>query len=75
MTVARKEWHRDVTEDRLTEMARRRMSCLDNPGICLACGIEADGCEPDATDYECEACGEPTVFGAEEALMMLLAGE
>jgi len=26
--------------------------------------------EPDAADYECDQCGEPTVVGAEEALML-----
>ena len=40
------------------------------PGFCLACGEEADGCEPDARQYECEACGERKVYGIEELLMM-----
>lgn len=39
-------------------------------GICLACGHHQDGCEPDAREYECEACGEMKVYGLEEALMM-----
>ena len=43
---------------------------LDNPGVCLACGEEAYGVEPDARNYTCEACGESKVFGLEEALMM-----
>ena len=43
---------------------------LGNPGRCLACGAEADGCEPDARNYECEECGERQVFGLEECLMM-----
>lgn len=41
----------------------------DNPGFCRACGAEADGCEPDARNYECEECGEHEVFGAEEYLI------
>ena len=40
------------------------------PGFCLACGAEADGCEPDARKYECEVCGERKVYGIEELLMM-----
>lgn len=44
---------------------------LSNMGICHACGNEQDGCEPDARNYECEACEEKNVFGAEETLMML----
>ena len=41
-----------------------------NYGICLACGDLADGCEPDARQYKCEACGERKVYGLEEALIM-----
>lgn len=40
-------------------------------GVCIACGeFRWEGCEPDACNYECEACGENEVFGAEEALIM-----
>ena len=33
------------------------------------CGAQAHGVEPDARNYECEACGTDQVFGAEELLM------
>ena len=36
---------------------------LDTAGICLGCGAEHDGCEPDASRYECEECGEHLVEG------------
>ncbi|HEU4986897.1 MAG TPA: hypothetical protein VFT89_07515 [Rhizobiaceae bacterium] len=65
----RKQWHPSVTTGRIEEACERRLSSLDNPGICLACGFEQDGCEPDAREYECEACGEEQVFGCEELLM------
>jgi hypothetical protein len=39
-------------------------------GFCVACGAEADFCEPDAREYECESCGKSKVYGAEELLMM-----
>jgi hypothetical protein len=55
----------------LAEMNERRQPS-DNPGFCLACGAEADGVEPDARDYECEACGDPLVFGCEELLLEAL---
>jgi CRISPR/Cas system-associated protein Cas10 (large subunit of type III CRISPR-Cas system) len=32
---------------------------------------DAEGVEPDARKYECEVCGEPGVYGAEELLMVL----
>lgn len=39
-------------------------------GVCLACGAEADGVEPDARKYNCETCDEPRVYGLEELLIM-----
>lgn len=44
----------------------------DNTGICVACYDETcGGVEPDACGYECEACGEMTVYGAQELVMYL----
>ena len=39
-------------------------------GICLSCGEQTYGVEPDARNYPCESCGENGVHGLEEALMM-----
>jgi hypothetical protein len=40
-------------------------------GICVACGFEQEGVEPDARKYECEDCGARKVYGAEELLIAL----
>jgi hypothetical protein len=58
-----------ITLSRIEDAIERRMSSLDNPGFCIACGEDAEGCEPDAREYECEACGENAVYGADELLM------
>ncbi len=42
----------------------------ENLGYCTTCGEEHSCCEPDAREYKCESCGENTVFGAEELLIM-----
>ena len=63
--------HPSVTEDRVCEAVTREMVSLDNPGICLACGDDADGCEPDARHHTCEGCGARAVFGAQEVLFMI----
>lgn len=42
----------------------------DGDGFCLSCGEEQGGCEPDAREYVCEACGMPAVYGAEEIVIM-----
>ena len=39
-------------------------------GICIACGHEQAGVEPDAERYNCESCGEQTVFGMEQAFLL-----
>jgi hypothetical protein len=41
-------------------------------GLCLNCGEEHEGCEPDARNYECEFCNQSTVFGVPELLVMEL---
>ena len=40
-------------------------------GICLACGHEQDGVEPDACRYACDNCDACQVYGAEELLLTL----
>lgn len=62
--------HPSITADRVIDAVKREHTTLDNPGFCLACGNEQDGCEPDARKYECEACGERQVYGAAELLIM-----
>lgn len=65
--------HKSLTPDVIEEAVQRRLTSLDNPGFCTDCGHEHEGVEPDAANYECEACGEPMVFGAEELLMRIAA--
>ena len=40
-------------------------------GICITCGYEQEGVEPDARKYKCEDCGERKVYGAEELLLAM----
>ena len=63
--------HKSITLDRIMESVERRNSSLDNPGFCIACGVEAESVEPDAREYECECCGERAVYGDEELLIMV----
>ena len=60
----------NIKEARLFNAVERAQFGTDNPGFCLACGNEQEGCEPDARNLECEECGQRQVFGAEEILMM-----
>ena len=60
-----------VTADVVGAAVERQMTSLDNPGFCVVCGEEADGCEPDARRYRCESCHNMSVYGAEELLMMI----
>jgi len=63
--------HPSITADVIIDAIERQKN-LDNPGFCIACGAERDGCEPDARKYECESCGKRAVYGAEELLIMTM---
>lgn len=63
--------HGSITEEKILEAAERYQSSLDNPGFCLVCGVEAEGCEPDARKYHCESCGANAVYGVEEILISI----
>lgn len=67
--MARKFKH--VSTERIIDAVHRRNTTLDDPGFCIKCGHEQSGCEPDAEGYECENCGQNTVYGAEELLLLI----
>lgn len=61
--------HPSVNADRVMELIEDARTTCANPGICLRCGEDADGCEPDAERIVCEVCGEDEVYGAEAILV------
>lgn len=63
-----------LSEDEILEACESQHTGLENPGFCLVCGAYQDGCEPDAEFYECDDCGEKSVFGAEQLLFYLPSG-
>ena len=62
--------HPSITIERINAAVEESMFGLGNPGFCTACGDDADGVEPDACEYKCQACGEMKVYGAEELMMV-----
>ncbi len=65
--------HKSLTLDRVMAAAESQMFGMENPGFCIACGADADGCEPDACNYPCEDCGENKVFWSSEIMLMINA--
>jgi hypothetical protein len=63
--------HSSVTDDRIIAAVEAASRSLENPGICIWCGADAEGVEPDARKYKCESCGELGVYGAEELLLTI----
>ena len=53
------------------EQVMNAVASGDYIGICITCGYEQEGVEPDARKYECEDCGERKVYGAEELLLAM----
>ena len=64
--------HPSITMDRIFDAVRDEQETLANPGFCVLCGEDAEGCEPDLREAECEACGEAGVYGAEEVLLWVV---
>ena len=52
-----------ITRERLEAAFHRQHCALDNPGFCLDCGADHNGCEPDAARYHCDECQGDRVFG------------
>lgn len=57
-----------------TERVLALVEADDSGGICVGCGAEAAGVEPDARRYLCEACGRRRVYGVDE-LSLVCFGE
>jgi len=64
-------WSAKLTDEVLEDARQRRAFSLDDPGFCLACGLEHEGIEPDARRYKCESCGARQVYGIEELILSL----
>jgi len=62
----------EVIESPLTKSRIIQACNEDYVGLCIACGDEKDGCEPDARNYKCDSCERFTVFGAEELAIRVL---
>lgn len=59
--------HKSITAERVMEAVAED----DGTGFCVHCGEEAGGCEPDARRYKCDVCGNMSVYGAEELLLVV----
>ena len=64
--------HRSITFERVEAAVEEEMFGMGNPGFCLECGEDAEGCEPDARGYVCEFCGAAAVYGAAEVLLQMV---
>jgi hypothetical protein len=63
--------HTSVNLDRVIALAEESMFGMGNPGICIACGEDAEGVESDADGYTCDVCEEPAVYGSEELMLII----
>jgi hypothetical protein len=51
--------HKSLTRKRITKAVERGYRTLDNPGFCIACGKEAEACEPDARGTTANSAASP----------------
>ena len=66
--------HPSVTHERIMACAEGSLFGTEDDGICVACGEDQMGVEPDAERYKCEACGERQVYGGEQLVLLGAAG-
>ena len=62
--------HRQVDEKVTVSRVEAMLRADDNEGICVLCGADASGVEPDAEAYTCEICNQEGVYGAEQLLLL-----
>lgn len=65
--------HKSITRERIVAGARESMFGMSDDGVCITCGQEQHGVEPDAERYPCEGCGTPTVYGWEQIMLRTIA--
>ena len=59
-----------MDRDKVVDIAMELLSSgEDTTGVCVKCGEDQCGVEPDASGYKCESCGERSVMGAEEIIL------
>ena len=64
--------HSSITTERLEEAMKESLFGDSNMGICVACGEDQYGVEPDAEKYLCESCGTYAVYGVETLAISVL---
>ena len=62
--------HESITQERIADLINHAETNLDSPGLCVACGADAEDVEPDAAKYICARCGRPAVYGVELIAIM-----
>ena len=61
--------HPSIDEERIMDVCIATAFGLSSSGLCVKCGSDQEGCEPDVRRYKCESCGERAVYGAQELLL------
>ena len=64
-------YHPSINAERVMELLEINANALADDGLCLQCGSEVSGVEPDAEAYDCPECGSMRVFGLEWILLNL----
>ncbi len=58
-------WHVSIDANRVVGILDESWEDLGSPGICLLCGTEHHGIEPDAEHIDCDHCQADQVTGVE----------
>lgn len=61
--------HESINIERLAALATQNFISCTNYGVCIACGEEANGVEPDSRDSLCDHCHTRNVWGVDEIIL------
>ena len=64
--------HASSTQDRIADLIDPAEATHESPGLCVACGADAEDAEPDAAKTICDCCSRLAVYGVELIVVMAL---
>ena len=67
--------HASLSPTRIESLAHEAFWQPDPPGVCIACGTEVRGIDPERERAPCGACGARRVYGAQRLVFLLMGVE
>ena len=67
--------HPTLSPERVESLAHEAFWQPDPPGVCIACGTEVRGIDPERERATCPSCGQRAVSGAQRLVFLMMGVE